>query len=512
MSSAISSSTSPTTSTTTPATSTASTASTATAPASASTAAVTSTGIGSGLDISAIVSSLTTSYGAAQQNQITTQETSLDSQVSAFGTFTSSLDSLQSTLAAIETPGTLAGFDATVGDKTVATATAGSDAVAGTYSLEVQNIATAASLTSAPVQGAATEVGTGTLNIAVGNASSTITIDPSDDTLAGIATAINAAPDNPGVTASILVTTAGSRLVLSGTATGSANGITVTETDGGTGLSSLVYDPADNVTNLTQTQAAQDANFTLNGYAATSASNVVTGALSGVTLNLVGASAAGTPTTLTVAPDTTAAATAITAFVTALSSTIGSIETLTGYNASTQVAGPLQGNATLQSFQNQLENILDTVKSGAASGSGAIQSLTDLGITANADGSYSTNATSLNNALTANLSGVANLLGGSNGIATQIDALVKQYTQAGGILSTINSGLQTGLTNLSTQQTQLNAELATYSATLTTQYNAMDAAVAALKETQTYLTAEFNPSSSSSSSSSSSLSSGTTST
>ena len=39
----------------------------------------------------------------------------------------------------------------------------------------------------------------------------------------------------------------------------------------------------------------------------------------------------------------------------------------------------------------------------------------------------------------------------------------------------------------------MNAELATYSATLTTQYNAMDAAVAALKETQTYLTAEFNP-------------------
>jgi flagellar capping protein FliD len=58
----------------------------------------------------------------------------------------------------------------------------------------------------------------------------------------------------------------------------------------------------------------------------------------------------------------------------------------------------------------------------------------------------------------------------------------------------------------------LNAELATYSATLTTQYNAMDAAVAQLKLTQTYLTAEFNPNQSSSSSSTGSLSSGTTST
>jgi flagellar capping protein FliD len=59
----------------------------------------------------------------------------------------------------------------------------------------------------------------------------------------------------------------------------------------------------------------------------------------------------------------------------------------------------------------------------------------------------------------------------------------------------------------------LNAELATYSATLTTQYNAMDTAVAALKETQTYLNAEFDPSANNTSSSaSSSLSTGSTST
>jgi flagellar hook-associated protein 2 len=111
------------------------------------------------------------------------------------------------------------------------------------------------------------------------------------------------------------------------------------------------------------------------------------------------------------------------------------------------------------------------------------------------------------------LSAVGKLLGGTNGIATRIDALVTQYTEPGGLLSTINQGLQTGLTNVSTQQTELNAELATYSATLTAQYNAMDAAVASLKETQTYLNAEFNPSANSTSSqATSSLSTGTTST
>ena len=80
------------------------------------------------------------------------------------------------------------------------------------------------------------------------------------------------------------------------------------------------------------------------------------------------------------------------------------------------------------------------------------------------------------------------------------------------MLDTINQGLQTSLSNVAQQQTALTAQLATYSATLTTEYNAMDAAVAALKETQTYLTAEFNPggtAASGSESSSSSLSSGT---
>jgi flagellar hook-associated protein 2 len=170
----------------------------------------------------------------------------------------------------------------------------------------------------------------------------------------------------------------------------------------------------------------------------------------------------------------------------------------------------LQGNATLESFQNQLETILDTVTSST---SGAA-SLADLGITADSQtGTLNTSTDTLSTALSSNLASVAQLLGGSHGIATQIDALVTQYTKTGGVLSSINQGLQTGLSNLATQQTALNAELAAYSATLTTQYNAMDAAVAALKQTETYLTAEFNPNTSSSSSSStSSLSSGTTNT
>jgi flagellar hook-associated protein 2 len=211
-----------------------------------------------------------------------------------------------------------------------------------------------------------------------------------------------------------------------------------------------------------------------------------------------------------VTPDSTAAATSIGTFVTAANGVISAIQSLTGYDPSTQTAGPLNGNATLESFQNQLANILDTVQSG---NTGGISSLANIGITTDANsGSLVSDSGALNNALTANLTSVGNLLGGSNGIATKLNSLINQYTGPGGLLSSINQGLQASLSNVSQQQTALQTELAAYSATLTAQYNAMDTAVASLKEMQTYLTAEFNPNqstSSSSSSSSTSLGSGT---
>jgi flagellar hook-associated protein 2 len=446
-------------------------------PSSAS-ALVTSTGIGSGLNIGAIVSSLTTAYGAAQTNQLTNQQNTLDAQVSAYGTFTAALDTLKLSLPSLEDPSQLAAFAATVADKSIASATTGSGAVAGTYSLQVNNLATVATATSARLSSVAA-VGTGTLTIAVGGASTAIAIDSTNNTLAGIAAAINSAP-NAGVSASVITTTGGSRLVLTGTSTGAANQITVTPSGGDGGLASLAL----------TTVPAQDANFSINSFAATSASNVVANAISGVTLNLQLASAPATPTTLTISPDTSSAQGAIDKFVTAVNGVLSSIQTLTSYDPSSKTAGPLNGNATLEAFQNQLQNILGQFTNA----NGGVKSLTDLGISAGTGGTYSTNDTKLGNALSASLASVGTLLGGKNGIATQISNLVDGYTKPGGLLDTINQGLQTGLNNVSKQQTALAAQLAAYSAQLTAQYNAMDTAVALLKQTQSYLNAEFNPS------------------
>lgn len=476
--------------------------------ASAASTIISSTGIGSGLDIGSIVTSLTTAHGLAQNTQLSDRKTNLTAQVSAYGTFKSALDTLQATLTTLKSPKALAGRTVSLGDDTIATASATSGAIPAQYSLTVENLATAASLSSKAFASVDTAVGTGALVIAVGGNSVTINIDSTDNTLSGIAAAINGAPNNPGVTASILTTIDGSRLVLSGTATGAANAVTVTQSGGDGGLAALVYDPANpTTTKLTQTQAALNANFTVNGFPATSASNQVTSVIAGVTVNLLKTTAVATPTTLTVGTDSAGAQTSIGTFVTALNGLITSIHGLTSYDPTTHAAGPLLGNATLESFQNQLAKVLDQVQSGNTS---VGTSLASLGITANPQGTYDTNSIKLGNALSASLDTVTSFFGGTQGIATQLDGLIAQYTQAGGLLDSINQGLQTGLSDVARQQSQLDARLKTYAATLTLQYNAMDTAVALLKQTQTYLTAEFNPSAlTSGSSNNSSLSGGT---
>jgi flagellar hook-associated protein 2 len=482
--------------------------------AATASAVISSQGIGSGLDIASIVTSLTTAKAGPETNALNRSKTALTAQVSAFGTFNSALATFQATLATLQDPTKLAGRTATLGDTTIATATATSSAVPGQYSIQVQNLAAAASLSSQPVASATSTVGTGTLKISVGSASSSINIDTSNNTLEGIAASINSASDNPGVTASIITTTAGARLVLSGTQTGTANSITVTQSGGDGGLAALAYPGTTSggiTTGLTQTQAAVDANFSINGYPATSASNQVSTAITGVTFNLLkptAAAASTTPaasTTLTIGNDTAGAQTSIGTFVTALNGLLTSIQTLTSYDPATQTAGPLLGNATLQSFQNQLSKILGQVNTGISNGP---NSLAALGIGANPQGTFTSNATTLGNALTANLDSVAKLLSGPNGIATQLSTFANQYSQVGGLLDTISNSLKSSLADNAKQLTDLTARMKVYSAGLTAEYNAMDTAVALLKQTQTYLTQEFNSGSTASGSGSTSTSTG----
>jgi flagellar hook-associated protein 2 len=282
----------------------------------------------------------------------------------------------------------------------------------------------------------------------------------------------------------------GVRLVLSSATTGASNAVTVTQTGGDGGLAGLVYDPANSHTTLTKLQGAQDAIVTLDGNSYNSAGNVVTGLLTGVTLNLTGATATGATTSLVVSADQTGARTAVQTLITSYNTLQQSAGGLSSYNASTGAAGPLLGDSLLSNLLNQVNEAINTqvkLPSGTP-----FNTLAGLGIVANPDGTLSANSTIVNAGFTNNFSAVAQLFSGSGGIAAKLGQVLNQYTKPGGVLASQNSSLQQGLANVATATTALNAHLASVQATLLAQYNAMDLLVARLKSTGTSLQAQLD--------------------
>lgn len=375
-----------------------------------SSTAISSAGIGSGLDVNSLVTKLM-SVERQPETLMDNKTADFKAKLSAYGQVSSALASLQSAAGNLASLPLLRGASATVGDSSLASASAVPGAAAGSYSLEVQKLAQSQSLASAPYASTLTSVGTGTLTIAFGaysggaftadasKPSSTITIAAGQDSLTAVRDSINAA--KAGVTASIVNDGTGQRLVLASQYTGASGAmrVTVSDTDldntDASGLSALAYDASTGGTaNLTQSNAAQDAKAVVNGITVTSATNTLSGAIEGVTLNLAKA-APGTTTSVTVARNTAAAASAVQSFVTAYNATNSTLSSLSAYNADTKTGAVLQGDSTIRSLQARLRSALSATVANAT----GYASLSEVGIAFQKDGSLVVNSSKLNAAL-----------------------------------------------------------------------------------------------------------------
>ncbi|NIF73386.1 MULTISPECIES: flagellar filament capping protein FliD [unclassified Burkholderia] len=458
-----------------------------------------------GLDVNTLVSALVNSKVAAQGVLLSTSIANDNLKNQAYASLQSALSTLQTSLASLA-DGSLAQTYTATATGNGLTASAGVGAQAGTYQVTVSQIAQSQSLSS-PAFGATTQLGTGSLTLQVGTKSSTINISSSNNTLAGIKDAINNDPNNPGVSATIVNGTDGAHLVLSSKASGAANTINVTanaSTDNGLSQLSVTSTPSTSgggssipsTSGWSQSTAAQDAQYKIGSVSGSSATNTITGAIAGVTLNLTQAAVSNPPAaqTLTIAADTTTQASTITAFVKAYNTLVTTYSAVGTFNSSNpSQSGPLFGDSTLNSIQNQLSAILG----GGVTNNGASATLKSLGITI-ADGTNSTQPAGTlvidQGALTTALqstNAAATLFNGTNGIGEQLNKAITNITAPKGILTTSVSSVQSDLTSLTSQQTTLNA----YAAQLTTQYNTqftqLNTLLAQMTTNQNYLTQLF---------------------
>ncbi len=414
-------------------------------------------GVGTSLNVNAIITALM-SVQDAPVTQLQSQETGIQSTISAYGTLQSVLSQFQTSLQSLGNSAQYETPTATVADSSVATATATSSASVGTYSLSVSQLAQSQSLIATGQASATSSIGAGTITFNFGTigtdpatkqttftnsgSAQTVTIPSSDDSLTGIAAAINAA--NIGVTASVLNDGSNTpyRLSLTSNNSGAANSMSISVA-GDNGLSNLLdQDPTGVLPqNMTQTTAAQNAQFTVNGLAVTSSSNTDSSVIPGVTLNLLSVSPS-TPTTLSVSQDTSGAVNAVNSFVSAYNTVQSNIQNATKDGTSTTAAGPLVGNNTLLSLAEQMQNMINAPITGA---SGTISSLAQVGVTFNTDGSLSVNNSTLEAALSNNATGVSSLFAS---VGSPTDSLISYVASSS---ATQPGSYAVNITQLATQ-------------------------------------------------------------
>ena len=427
-------------------------------------ASLASPGIGSNLDVNGIIDKL---MSVEQQplDQLKQQESTIQTKVSALGTLKSSLSSFQTSVQALSSSSAFQKATVTADDTTIATGSGGTGAVAGSYSLEVTKLAQAQKLIATGQTSTANTFSTGTISFdfgtisggafdsttgkytgasftSSGSGTKTVTVDSSNNTLAGIRDAINSA--KIGVTATIVNDGSNSpyRLVLTDNTSGKESSMKITVSDPGSLQDLLQHDPSDdNGQSLQETVTAQNADFKLDGISFSKASNTVTDAIAGVTLNLKKTNS-GSPTTLNVNYDTDSVKSAINNFVKSYNDLRGKISSLTAYDATNKKASPLTGDATVRNLQFQLDSML---AAPITSSTNLFTQLSQIGVSKQKDGTLQVNSSKLDDAVNNNFSSIASLFAAS---AKPSDSLVS-YVSSG--TATAAGNYAVTVTSLATQ-------------------------------------------------------------
>lgn len=461
---------------------------------------------GSGIDTASLVDSLVNAQFALKEQQYSSQSDTLTAEISSVGTLQSGISGFATALSQLIQGGTLA-TQPTSSNSNILTVSGvtGSDLSNLSAQVEVQQLAAAQSAASGVIADPTASIGTGSLTITLGTATVSngqmtgftagsaqpinVTIDSTNDSLQGIAQAINAA--KAGVTATIVSDSGGARLMLKG-ATGAAQAFTMTATEdaGAPGLAALNVGVG--ATGTTIGTTAQDAIVSLDGVSFSRSSNSFSDLISGVQMNLTQAQP-GTVVTIGSAKPTAALSQAVTDFVDTYNQLIAEVNSATDPKTGDLSQDVAAGNLKRQLSQLTLTQLIPP------DGSGAPTTLAEIGVGTNRDGTLSVDQAQLANALSKWPDQVGQMFKNASGTSTTTYVMTNN-----GILGALNYvatsaasatfGLGASLTkyqkaqsDLADQQTALQGQEDDMRTRLTQQFASMDSKVASYKSTQAFL-------------------------
>jgi flagellar hook-associated protein 2 len=462
---------------------------------------LTFTGIGSGLQVSEIVSAIVGAETAPFVSRTNTQQGKITTDISAVGALKSALESVTTSIEDLADADNYQLRSASGADSFI-NLSASKDAQIGNYSVEVDALAQSHKLMSAGIDGEEA-IGEGTLTVAVNSESFDIVVSATD-TLSDIRDAINNSSDNDAVIATIVTDDAGQHLIMTSKETGVANAITTTVTDvsdgndtDNAGLSRLAYDvsdpdPLNHIKNLSEVTQAVDAQITIDGtLVVTNSTNTFEEVIDGVDITAKKVHDVDDDISqISFAANNANVKSGLEKFVKSYNELLELSNNLGQSGESS--SGPLAGDSLLRGVMGKLRQQLSE---GFDVGNGNTLSLSQLGVQSDRYGVLSLDTEDLNEYINSDIDGVQQFFVGTDdadGFAASLKSLTEFYTDSDGVIQNRIDSKTSQLDRLDDDKLAFSRKMESLEARLYAQYNAMDLIVAGLNSTSSYLMAQLD--------------------
>jgi flagellar hook-associated protein 2 len=460
-------------------------------------AGITSAGVGSGLDLEAIIKATVDAETLPKIAQLDKKEGAIDLQITAIGqmksdltAFSASLDILKdidnftkraSTVTQPETGGDLISVSST------STATVGAfkitDVTLAQGSRAVQDDANDYDATTDVVSATG-----GTLTFTAGAKTFDVVL-AAGATLAELRTAINDQADNFGVSANIINTGGAipsSKLVLTSSESGTGNDLTVTNSTAELDkVSTAAFGGGNGGMVIAAADVAKDATMKIDGITTTSSTNVFTDAIQDSTITVLRASDTSAPTTdfatLKVDTDKEFVKKTIEDFV-------------SSFNKIIDTASTVVTSKTADATARGLRNMLIQQAGNLVGGANALTSIYDIGISLDKNNNLIVDADAVNtldDALKESYDDIGTLFAGTDGVATILAASVDTYLKSSGVFKSQTDALDTQKKGVTEDRDSHAYRMDLFEKRLREKYANLDVLIAGLRSQGTAITSSL---------------------
>ncbi len=440
--------------------------------------AISAPGLGSGLDISSIVSQLmeVESQPLTRLNQ---KEAKVQAEISAYGSLKSALSSFKSSLSKLTSEDTFQSTKTSSSDADVLSVTSGTGAVTSSYDIKVNRLAQQHKLGSSEFAAETTFGGGPNDRLTITSGTDSFEIDLSTAmTLEEIQAAINVEANDTGITAGLISGDSGMQtLILSSGSSGYEDRVQLSfsgDVNAATFNFAMLNRDADD--QALGSEQDLDASLTIDGVPVTRGSNSIDDAVAGLTLNLKTTGEA----TVSTSKDPLVAKKAVEGFVNAYNALKGQLSTLSSNGASSSV---------IRGIENQIRGVMNGV-----SGQGVYAYISQMGVTTNSDtGKLEFDGTKLDAALADNPDSVISFFAAEDsGFATRMDGMLAGYLDSDGVIDSIIDGANSRIKDISRSRESLERRLESTEQRYLQQFSALDSLMANMNSTSDYLASQLD--------------------